>query len=712
MEELVVSATRTEKKIDDAPASVTVITKEDMEKYNIQTLDDAIKYEAGLYVRRGKGIADAIPRVQMRGLYGQNRTLVLLDGIPLNGGYSGNVSWNNISFDNVERIEVIRGPASALYGGNAMGGVINIITATPQKLEAGAHLGYGSDDTIGYGVYAGDLLFNRMSVMLGFEGESTGGYPTALVTRSIYSGGGNLYGGYPMKSTSKTPKWVVGDKGDNTAERWNANFKSIYRIRETGKLSLEFQYGHHEYDYDPPHTYVHDSNGLPSYKGKVDIHGIEHATIYPSSFVYYSGKGDEDFTFLTTQYSDKFGHLSLAAKAGYENRDHWYTVAKPRGDQNYEDAPGNLSESDTDSWFSDIQATLPVGSNHTLTFGFYFRTDDFDNDGYTLSYYRDKDSKIDKTDITSGNDRFFAFYLQDEWKILDNLTFYGGLRFDYWETFDGESGPIGSVEKYDDNDDYALSPKFSAVWNPLKETYLRASIGRAFRAPTIYELYRTWVGSWATYHSNPDLDPETLWNYEVGVDQYLFNRRLKLAATYFHTDLEDVIESYKVGRDQYKDNISRAEIDGVEVEAFAYPFNWLKLWANYTYNHSRVTENDRNPEAEGNYLPNVPIRIINVGSEITYDWFKASIAGQYIGRIYTSELNDDLDDVYGGNTKCWLWDAKVSLNGGVIPALIPSVHQKPPFELSFSVENLFDRDYFESYVGRDRSYYGEIRFKW
>ena len=88
LEEVVVTATRTEKKVDDAPASVSVITKKDMEKYDIQTVDDAIKYEPGLYVRRTKGLSDSITSVQMRGLSGQNRTLVLIDGLPVNDGFS------------------------------------------------------------------------------------------------------------------------------------------------------------------------------------------------------------------------------------------------------------------------------------------------------------------------------------------------------------------------------------------------------------------------------------------------------------------------------------------------------------------------------------------------------------------------------------------------------------------------------------------------
>lgn len=122
----------------------------------------------------------------------------------------------------------------------------------------------------------------------------------------------------------------------------------------------------------------------------------------------------------------------------------------------------------------------------------------------------------------------------------------------------------------------------SVVWKPVVNTVLKVSAGGAFRAPTIYNLYRTYESSRGMIYSNPDLEPETLWNYEIGVDQYFLNRSLKLSATCFHTDIDDLIYSYDIGDDSYRDNVGEARINGIELGAFARPFDWLNLWGNYT----------------------------------------------------------------------------------------------------------------------------------
>ena len=110
LEEMVVTATRTETDVDSAPASVTVISKDDMSFRDIHTIDDALKYEGGIY--NGK----------LRGMPSGNHTLIMLNGLPLNSGWFGGIRWENIATENVERIEIIRGPSLALYEGNAMGG--------------------------------------------------------------------------------------------------------------------------------------------------------------------------------------------------------------------------------------------------------------------------------------------------------------------------------------------------------------------------------------------------------------------------------------------------------------------------------------------------------------------------------------------------------------------------------------------------------------
>jgi outer membrane cobalamin receptor len=133
-EEIVVTATRTERKREDVPGSVSVITREDMERVNLRDVGDALENLAGLKVTR-YGALGSEATVHLRGLYGVH-TLVLVDGRPVNAPSlsSADLSW--LSLENIDRIEVVRGAASALYGADAMGGVVHILTASPPEKPA------------------------------------------------------------------------------------------------------------------------------------------------------------------------------------------------------------------------------------------------------------------------------------------------------------------------------------------------------------------------------------------------------------------------------------------------------------------------------------------------------------------------------------------------------------------------------------------------
>jgi vitamin B12 transporter len=126
MEPVVVTATRLEEPISGVPASATVITHEEMERKMAVTVEDAIRDAPGVYVRRA-GTIGAATSVRIRGA-DVTQTLVMIDGVEVNNSWSGFYDWANLMVDNVERVEVIRDAQSALYGSEAMGGVINIIT--------------------------------------------------------------------------------------------------------------------------------------------------------------------------------------------------------------------------------------------------------------------------------------------------------------------------------------------------------------------------------------------------------------------------------------------------------------------------------------------------------------------------------------------------------------------------------------------------------
>ena len=152
LDEIVVSATRSENRISEIPGRISLITPERLSFTASQTTDEVLALLPGVQVSRSFGLFSHKSSVTMRGLSGneQARTLVLIDGIPVNKADGGSVNWNLISTGDVERIEVVKGPGSALYGGNAMGGVINVINRRPSKsLEGFVNIDYGTYNTQG-----------------------------------------------------------------------------------------------------------------------------------------------------------------------------------------------------------------------------------------------------------------------------------------------------------------------------------------------------------------------------------------------------------------------------------------------------------------------------------------------------------------------------------------------------------------------------------
>ncbi|MCX6226275.1 MAG: TonB-dependent receptor, partial [Bacteroidia bacterium] len=148
---VVVTATKTKKRVTEVPGRTDWLSAKQLEAIPITQADDFLRTIPGIQVSREHGILDHGSTVSMRGLGGdqQGRYLVLLDGVPMNKADGGSVNWNSINTDDIRQIEVAKGPGSSLYGGNAMGGVINYIRRKPVRpLEGSAQLEYGSMNTM------------------------------------------------------------------------------------------------------------------------------------------------------------------------------------------------------------------------------------------------------------------------------------------------------------------------------------------------------------------------------------------------------------------------------------------------------------------------------------------------------------------------------------------------------------------------------------
>ena len=699
LEEILVTATRTEKEIENAPGSVAVITKEDVEKRNIKTVDEALNTVSGVFDRRGKGLMDTLSSITLRGIPKQERTLILMDGITLNDSYSGGIRFGGMAVEDVERIEVVKGPFSSLYGGYAMGGVVNIITKMPEKREFTLKTGYGSswdrgdamDDMRKFYLSYGDKFKDKFSLFASYSYKATNGYPTDFNVQSSKPTAG-ITGWTQTTDNQGSTRYLIGDKGDN---RWwddNVTLKAGYDFSKTSKINLSSMRTRYEYNYETPHTYLKNAAGSEVWS---------YGSVKESSFL--SGSGGRIQNIYGMGYETVLGDVKTKILLGLaEQEKSWYVT--PDSTATRLGGKGKVSESPSKAYTADVQFTIPLLERHIVTFGGSVKYGEADAKDTNLTNWRDETSKNTLSYQAKGNDRTYALFVQDEIMILKNLTAYIGFRQDWWETDDGyvnQVGTAGYPKEYDSRNASAFSPKAALVYKPFDKTTLRTSIGKAFRPPTIYDLYRTWTSSTGTtYAGNPDLKPETTTSWDIGIEQG-FWKRAKVKAVYFENEMEELIYRKRI-TSTYQEliNAGKAKGKGVEIEVEQRFDIGLRLFSNFTYNNAKIKENNAKPETVGKKLTDVPERMFNIGGDFEKGKFSASLTGRYVSKRYANDDNTDtVNGVYTSYDPYFVTDAKVSYKF------------TKNATLSFSVDNIFGRDYFAYYKAAGRSWFGEITLR-
>ncbi len=179
-EVVVVTPTRTGIQLGETSASVAVVSSETLEQTAALRLDDALRQVVGFQVFRRSGSRTANPTTQgisLRGTgaSGASRALMLFDGIPLNDPFGGWIYWGRVPRESVDQVEVLRGGASYLYGGTALGGVVNVLSQTPERSALAAEVSYGNERTPGGSLF-GSLTNGKWTASLGAEISSTEGY--------------------------------------------------------------------------------------------------------------------------------------------------------------------------------------------------------------------------------------------------------------------------------------------------------------------------------------------------------------------------------------------------------------------------------------------------------------------------------------------------------------------------------------------------------
>ncbi|MCI5115238.1 MAG: TonB-dependent receptor, partial [Candidatus Electrothrix sp. AX1] len=619
LDEIVVSATRTEKTLADVPADVSVITEEDLKRKNYVSVNEALETIPGVMSYSGTGISPGPPAsavVNLRSFHGAMRSMIMVNGQPSSPFmYAASlVHWSAIPVDSIERIEVVRGPFSALYGGDAVGGLVNIITKVPEAFEATVRAGYGSNST--YKVHAdiADRPLEKLSLSAAYDFKQTDNYVSDfnVLTTSVPDAA-QAATAVPVSGAVQQPNrtggtvYEVGDKGSNEYAEHTFSLNGKVEPTESSSFKAGLLYSFYEVDPSGSSSYLRDAAGNEVRSGLVSFPANGTTTyLNVATGGFMAPRAEKASGVYTLEYSnDLSSALRIKASAGLTD----FTEDKvvfPIGNATASDGPGVFQEAPSQIWTGEFQTDYAASSWLLLTGGLSLRRDEGQFNSYMLTNWQNFDSINLRLQTIDPESNRYGIYLQGEITPSEKLAIYLGGRYDWWDSEASSQTPAGTAHLTAD-DQSAFSPKISFVYTPYESTTLRLSGGKAFRVPNFFELYQPLRTAGATYLPNPNLEPEITWSWETGIEQAFAAGRTVLNLTYFEHYTTDFIDSRSYPDPNnptvtiaQRDNFGEVEVRGLEVGIRQRFTTHLIGFANYTYTDAEITENQNYPDYVGN----------------------------------------------------------------------------------------------------------------
>lgn len=660
-------ATGSKQPITKAPAVATVITAADIKAMGATDIDEALESVPGLHVARNP--AGYNPIYTIRGIYSnQNpQVLMLLNGIPLTNLFVGdrNQVWGGMPVQAVERIEVIRGPGSAVYGADAFAGVINIITKTKDNIN-GTEIGgrAGSFDTWdGWGLHGGTWAGFDVAAMV--EYHNTSGQ-RQIIGSDAQTALDDVFGTHA--SLAPGP---VNLQRDNLDARLDVS-KGDWRFR--GGLQHRSNIG--------------TGAGVAQ---ALDPHGRFASDRWNADITYHNPEFSENWD-ITAQLS--YFNTSETVQKNVYLYPPGATFGKPPSPANYfpDGVIGNPevferhARANISAFYSGLEdhmVRVGMGLNYSSIYDIK-ETKNYSINPYTLlpTPLGSLTNVTNTSDIflQPGNRKDYFVFLQDEWKFAKDWELTAGLRYDYYSDFGG-----------------TVNPRLALVWETRYDLTTKLLYGRAFRAP-----------SWAEAHNinnpvalgNPNLDPETINTIELAFD-YRPDDKLRLGLNLFNYWWADIIRFVPdTGSTTITaHNTGEQTGYGLELEADWKIAPTFRLTGNYSYQHST----DEATHRDSGYAPRDKV-YLRGDWEFLPDWHVTPQLDWIIDRQRVAgDPRSAVSD--------YLW-ADLTLR---------RKHLLDHWEVAFSVRNLFNTDAREpSPAGTPgipndlplpgRYYYGEIRF--
>jgi len=704
LEEVVVTATRSQERAIETPASVEVVGRDLIARIGAPTIDKAMEDLPGVYLKRSKGLSDIMPTVSMRGFYGSDRNLILIDGLPAPKGWS----WSRLPSASIGRIEVAKGAFSALYGERAMGGVVNLITVRPHQPTLKVDLSAAERGTKVYEISLGDGN-EKVGCLLSAVKRRTDGYPTIPVLAKPYKGKtepkGEVIGFEETKDRKGNTVYLVGDTGKNWYKDESYNLKLDWKPNGENRLSFKLWHCDFNYGYQGGESYLKDAQTLSAVRSGVFKLKGSNVKVKVSETQFTSSYGGEPVDMFGASFKHslgKKGEVGLIAE--WDRTEHWWV--SPSG--SYTSSPERNLRIEIHSALREIipRSKLNVGAD--------LREGKVDAKRWTLENWLDRSSASRLNLQTKGKVVSAGIYAQEELMLMEKkLKLFLGGRLDVWKVKDGYNREWRDKEKryiedeFDERSEMTFSPKASVVYNPDDVTSLRASIGSSFRGPEVGDLYKSWYFWGRLYLCNPELGPERGYSAEVGIDRKIGDL-LRARATLFYNRMKDLIyyrsfsdeevkaynerhgTSYK--RIKRKENVASAESKGVELGANLKPIGGISPFLTLTYTHTEVLENPANPDSVGKRLPRIPDLICSAGFDLNRSPLSGRITARYVSKAYTEDDNSDVESgVYGVYDPHFVVDLSLSC----------SITDRT--SITLAVENLLNEEYYQHYKAPGRT---------
>lgn len=661
-EEFVVTATRTKLEAKEVPVAAEVITEQkikDLGAYNVQ---DALRLAANVDVQDAGMTGN---QVMLRG-NDSKHTLILVDGKRMAGENSDSAinayELKRINIADVERIEVIRGNSSALYGADALGGVVNIITKTPDQARTSVNMHTGTKDEAVNFMYSSGKVGNdgKFSFKLGGGVEKV---------REINSGSYKNY----VAMSGIIMRESVADTTNMYGIRRFLNSSLKYDFNPTHSLAFDMNFMREQFN-----TNGNDSNGSDYVNGS----GMSAAR-YPmlKCYSYNNNRSDFGLTYKGEDGKHDYNIRAYMSQLRKENNTKYYAKADS-SNSSVKKGTWTLIDYDQNNYKNyviEANDTYKMDDRNTLSYGLEYKKDYMDG-----SYVGDVGSKLGQVgygniskDSSEVSVETGAFYLQDELKIGDKLILFPAVRIDHHETFGTHT-----------------SPKIGATYSLSNNSRIKANWGKGFRAPTLYELYSRMAKSGMmpmTVHmlGNEDLDPEKSKNFDISFEAE--KKKTNFKVSYYHNDIENMIDMIDytgplaTGSGLWYQYVNRGEVEisGAEAEI---GYNFDKHWSiKGAYNY--LDAKDKNTGERLTYRARQSGLVQLTYTDAKENPLTVNLYNRFYIDYHTSNENSVRD--MGGNTYEYTKDYTYGVTGLVVNKQI-----NKDLRIYAGVDNIFDKEFY------------------